>query len=398
MGRHVISEMRGGNAFAFVTCCVFLHEFVYAGSGHDTEVHDVGATSTSAHGLKAGVKKAACAGACKARGEFGGGTCVKKKCQCEKSFQGPACDLGPMSCGGSAAMCLPQGIQQHKTLALSAAHLSNLVYSNKKQEHEKTCPGISKRMPTLKNMDCGSSGKKCATKLDWAVAHGSYGQIGGGKLYAVSFRGTTNLRDWITDGRLMGTVHEGFLQALQPHLDHIVQEVTKQMKGHSRLLITGHSLGGALANIFAVALKLAAPSIKLELITYGAPRVGDRTFQQRVQKSCDYILRVVNRDDEIPKTPTGLYAGFSSLGESDNDQKGWGHNLFKAFNMKGKKMVKTVKGAFKSIPVLHAGPQLTLGVQGKKQENALKEHHITTYIQQIQKLPGIDKSKSLCPK
>lgn len=68
----------------------------------------------------------------------------------------------------------------------------------------------------------------------------------------------------------------------------LVQNLRKDKK--QKVIVTGHSLGGALATLAAYDLELHAsvPAHKLECYTFGAPRVGNYPF------AYDYDQRVPN--------------------------------------------------------------------------------------------------------
>ncbi len=66
--------------------------------------------------------------------------------------------------------------------------------------------------------------------------------------------------------------------------------------------VTGHSLGGSIATIFA--LKLAMMGYNVELVTFGSPRVGNEFFSEITDKALDgRIARFVNPGDFIPTVP-----------------------------------------------------------------------------------------------
>jgi hypothetical protein len=115
----------------------------------------------------------------------------------------------------------------------------------------------------------------------------------------VAFRGTTRaLDDILTDFKTWpknwctgGKVHAGFCDAFEQHR----AKLSSWLAAHpGKCLITGHSLGGALAALAASVFKPA------RLITYGAPRVGDNAFSatlagvatERYVNCCDIIARV----------------------------------------------------------------------------------------------------------
>ncbi len=85
--------------------------------------------------------------------------------------------------------------------------------------------------------------------------------------------------------------HRGFLRAFRSVKEKVLGVLAKltdddyRTKGPWRLFITGHSLGGGLATLFAHELALKQPSlmasgrrIKLTVYTYGCPRVGNQKF------------------------------------------------------------------------------------------------------------------------
>ncbi len=66
----------------------------------------------------------------------------------------------------------------------------------------------------------------------------------------------------------------------------------------------GHSLGGALATLAANWLK-SFPEVnaKVHLYTFGAPRVGGKSFSMNATQRLDSIFRCVNGADPVPKVP-----------------------------------------------------------------------------------------------
>jgi hypothetical protein len=124
----------------------------------------------------------------------------------------------------------------------------------------------------------------------------------------VSFRGTASLGDWMTNLNLLtttlpyGTVHRGFLGAFQSvrmQLEAVLDRVTA---GGRRLVLTGHSLGGALALIAAVEWRDKYPVSWVH--TCGQPAVGHRNFLATVEaRYGDTYCRFVNDDDIVPMVP-----------------------------------------------------------------------------------------------
>ncbi|XP_008806588.1 triacylglycerol lipase OBL1-like [Phoenix dactylifera] len=160
-------------------------------------------------------------------------------------------------------------------------------------------------------------------------------------LIVLAFRGTEpfNARDWSTDVDLswlsmgkLGNVHLGFLKALglqdetdyqkgfpkdlswsddKPVAYYVLRDALRTLlKKHSnaKIVVTGHSLGGALAALFPSLLALHEENDILDAIyavmTYGQPRVGDVTFKKYMESILSKrYYRMVYRYDIVPRVP-----------------------------------------------------------------------------------------------
>ena len=70
----------------------------------------------------------------------------------------------------------------------------------------------------------------------------------------------------------------------------------------ARLLLTGHSLGGAVATIVGQRLiDFGFAPDRLQVITFGAPAVGNTPFAQMYGDRLD-LIRVTNSEDPVPLT------------------------------------------------------------------------------------------------
>ncbi len=155
-----------------------------------------------------------------------------------------------------------------------------------------------------------------------------------GHLAVLAFRGTTNALDWRINFQverkeiLVGApadsngdrslsphsrtvrVHSGFYDAYQAVHDEIARDMTAFWADYPRtpVFITGHSLGGALAQIATAHLtsdQVAA------CYTFGAPRVGEKRFDQVVKSP---LYRVCNGFDIVPSIPLRIM-GYSHSGD-----------------------------------------------------------------------------------
>ncbi|RMH32822.1 MAG: lipase family protein [Nitrospirae bacterium] len=115
----------------------------------------------------------------------------------------------------------------------------------------------------------------------------------------VVFRGTHDLRDWLTNLNTMpgpwkpgGKVHKGFKQGI----DFVWADIVDTLDGlDGPTFYTGHSLGAALATLAA---SLRPPRA---LYTFGSPRVGNKAFAKTLDKVP--VFRVVNNRDIVTTVP-----------------------------------------------------------------------------------------------
>ena len=144
----------------------------------------------------------------------------------------------------------------------------------------------------------------------------------------IAYRGTATCLEWLENLRATLThlpnhssvgcgpmVESGFLSlytsgtAASPSLQHMVRkEISRILQSYGdeplSLTITGHSLGAALATLTAYDIKKTFKRAPLvTVISFGGPRVGNRSFRLQVEKQGTKVLRIVNSDDLITKVP-----------------------------------------------------------------------------------------------
>jgi hypothetical protein len=112
--------------------------------------------------------------------------------------------------------------------------------------------------------------------------------------------------------RLPVRVHKGFYEAWTSDgfntqvIEAAVAEIGKMKDAD--VFITGHSLGGALACLAAVELKIALPSNnKVHVYTYGAPRVGNMHFGTFANALIPDYWHIVGTEDPVARIPKGSY-------------------------------------------------------------------------------------------
>lgn len=92
---------------------------------------------------------------------------------------------------------------------------------------------------------------------------------------------------------------------LSPCVHTSINELVSQNPDYD-VIVTGHSLGGAIASLSAAALiwRGIVPSNKLSLYTFGMPRVGDKGYALKHDEIVNNSWRVVHARDIVPHTPT----------------------------------------------------------------------------------------------
>ncbi|KAF8731473.1 hypothetical protein AX14_004836 [Amanita brunnescens Koide BX004] len=98
-------------------------------------------------------------------------------------------------------------------------------------------------------------------------------------------------------------VHSGFLADWISVAAEVVEIVKAQLHHHPeyKLVIVGHSLGGALATLAALTFKLRFPEHPVRTYSYGSPRVGNKEFAEFVNINFGQdAFRVVHTDDGVP--------------------------------------------------------------------------------------------------
>lgn len=136
---------------------------------------------------------------------------------------------------------------------------------------------------------------------------------------AVAVRGSSNVPNWIADGVFPQIpcnltagclVHTGFFEAWSEIstavLSGIEQAITEN-PGYS-LVVTGHSLGAAVATLAAGYLRQAGYA--LDLYTFGSPRVGNDVFVNFIDAQDGAEYRVTHFDDPVPRVPP-IITGYS---------------------------------------------------------------------------------------
>jgi len=136
----------------------------------------------------------------------------------------------------------------------------------------------------------------------------------------VAFRGTLPLSlndpasfvNWLQDffavprnaSDAPGKVHSGFYDGTKTIIAGVADAVRSLNPGPSRkVLVTGHSLGGAMASIGAYILSQTHHFPIQQVVTFASPRPGDVAFQTGYQVVINNQVRYENFQDVVPLVP-----------------------------------------------------------------------------------------------
>jgi pimeloyl-ACP methyl ester carboxylesterase len=140
-------------------------------------------------------------------------------------------------------------------------------------------------------------------------------------MLVVAFRGTDEAQDVCRDLRFSfrrspvgGEVHGGFLLAWEAVRGEVMERISHaHEREKKRVLVTGHSLGGAIATLAHAQARTRG--ILTDCYTFGAPRVGDRDFVARYRRAGlnELHYRMVMEGDPVPALPPA-WLGFRHVG------------------------------------------------------------------------------------
>lgn len=158
-------------------------------------------------------------------------------------------------------------------------------------------------------------------KLDYVVEDSGTRALQGydsfTKSLFVSFRGSSNIQNWIDNIQISKispytdtsiSVEKGFYKAynyIKPELLSNMRNLAKKYNTN-KLLVTGHSLGAAMATLMTYDIVMSYPSYKMiYLVNFGSPRVGNSAFVKSFNNYAESFTyyRITHYYDIVPHVP-----------------------------------------------------------------------------------------------
>lgn len=136
----------------------------------------------------------------------------------------------------------------------------------------------------------------------------------------LGLKGSNSVRNWITNGVITLTdcgntidtddckVHAGFNEAWLNIATDATALIDAAVAAHPNytVVVTGHSLGAAVANVAAANLRayFAGTTTMVDLYTFGSPRTGNGAFVEFLSDTTQgRAFRVTHTDDPFPRLP-----------------------------------------------------------------------------------------------
>ena len=149
--------------------------------------------------------------------------------------------------------------------------------------------------------------------------------VGGKYDVYIFFRGTQQIRDWLTDLNAFHTVypygnrnskirvHQGFIKAYKSVRSDI-HRILNNIRGDlGQVIIGGHSLGGALSILCAVDIQYNFTDC-IECYPSGNPMPGNKAFAESYNSRVPLTFRTYMRKDVVPLMPPKWFGKYTNGG------------------------------------------------------------------------------------
>ncbi len=150
-------------------------------------------------------------------------------------------------------------------------------------------------------------------------------------IMVVSIRGTYSWSNVLADLKIWRVtyppcpkdcgVHNGFFHYynnIKAKLDETVDAVSRNSAPGLKIVVTGHSLGGAVATLYAAHILQRWHKYKgnVQLVTYGSPRVGNKAFVKYINNLLETknIYRIKYKNNPVTYIPLTSW-GYQHVGD-----------------------------------------------------------------------------------
>lgn len=142
--------------------------------------------------------------------------------------------------------------------------------------------------------------------------------------YFLSFAGTNDWKNLVSDMRFWQKsipynnkqttirLHRGFYEAYLTVRKDILDFVEKN--NVKKIILTGHSFGAAMATLCAVDIQYNIFGVKIEVFTYGSPRIGNKAFAKSFNRRIPKAFKIKNGNDFISNLPF-KFLNYSHIGK-----------------------------------------------------------------------------------
>lgn len=198
------------------------------------------------------------------------------------------------------------GAAYNESTALYLAHVTSVSYCQEPHIRNWTC------------QPCALVPRLDAVHVVMDKKDNFQGLVGYSALYdavVVAFRGSMDVTNWIDNMTFIKKrayaaypsvkVHQGFYWVYRSVADQLVPRVRELLAAHpnASVMVTGHSLGAAVAAICAFELEFLDKVQVEALYTFGEPRVGNADFSGVLHNSSIDVFRVTHFRDVVPHLP-----------------------------------------------------------------------------------------------
>jgi triacylglycerol lipase len=156
---------------------------------------------------------------------------------------------------------------------------------------------------------------------EWKPSSEAFGFVARNRasgLVFVVYRGTESPEDWIADftfpqvAHPLGNVERGFAGVYDQTAASVAAAI-QRAGGTPNVIVTGHSLGAAVAALAAADIATSGAAAQTALYSFAGPRVGDLAFAAGFNSRVAAAWRVVNTEDIVTTVPLATPALSSGI-------------------------------------------------------------------------------------